>query len=131
MPHFTDMSPARQAWEAVGGALVTGIACGVLATATSWAYLVALALTFVGGLGAGAQHRSARGAALRGLASGGIWGAALVIVIAVSGRDAVTVIPEPTWTMILYSIVVTVIATLCSRSIARAVGGRSGASTPS
>ena len=87
---FADMSTARQAWESVGGAVVSGALAGFLLGYTSWGYLAAVLVAVIGGLGAGAQHRTLQGALARGFVAGGVWAAAVVAVSEISGR-------EPRW----------------------------------
>jgi len=105
--YLSDMPQPKKVWEAAGGAIVTGIICGYLSTTTGWAYYVALAVTIIGGLPAGSQHRTLRGAALRGVAAGGLWSLALLATIQISDREAGDAIPRPMWVIVVIAVVFT------------------------
>ncbi|MET0929434.1 MAG: hypothetical protein ABWX74_07940 [Aeromicrobium sp.] len=126
--YFTDMQPARRLWEGAGGAVVTGVICGVLATTTTWAYVVALVLTIIGGLPAGPQHRTVRGAALRGVVAGALWALALLAAIGISGKEAVEAIPRPLWTILVYAVVLTAVVSIAAHGVVRRRTGDSAAS---
>lgn len=105
---FVDMSKGRQVWAGIGGAVVSGAICGALATTNVWAYLAALLITVVGGLGAGAQHRTLRGSMIRGAVAGGLWPIALIIAVELSGRDPIEGMPKPLGLILIYGIVATI-----------------------
>ncbi|AXT84241.1 hypothetical protein C6I20_02890 [Aeromicrobium sp. A1-2] len=99
--------------------MVAGIVTGYLGTLVWWAYILAIVVSFVGGLPAGTQHVTKRGAALRGAVAGGVWSVALALTIQISGRDSVGAVSEPLVLIIPISIVVTAIASVTTWSVAR------------
>lgn len=108
---FAEMGSARKAWEGAGGALVTGVMCGVAVDVNPWLYVAALVVTVVGGLPAGTQHRTLSGAALRGFAGGFFWGVALLATIVVLGSEPTAAFPDPLVLFLPIPIAVTVVTT--------------------
>ena len=92
---FVDMSKPRQLWESVGGAVLTGAVCGVLLGFSLWAYLIGVAVSFIGGIPAGGQHHTLMGALARGFVGGGLWAAAVVVAVDLMGRTPAIALPEP------------------------------------
>lgn len=70
---------------------ISGVVLGVSATA----YWILQALAALGGLHAGTEHRSARGAALRGAGAGFVYGAFILIAHVIAGTDAKADIGDP------------------------------------
>jgi hypothetical protein len=107
---FVDRSRPRQAWEAVGGAVVTGIICGVLLGVAWWAYLIAVVATFVLGAPNGAQHRTLGGALLRGAVGGGVWAGVVLAVSVLTTLTPTVALPEPHISFFLWGIIPSFVA---------------------
>ncbi len=102
---FVDWSRPRQAWESVGGALVTGALAGLLLGYAWWAYLIAVAVAVIGGFPSGAQHRTLPGALARGFVGGAVWALGVVVVSEVSGRNPTVALPDPAIAFLLWGII--------------------------
>lgn len=92
---LVEMPRARQAWEVVGGPVVSGAATGLLLGTTVWLYLLSILVAVVGGIGAGPQQSRLPTALLRGAVAGTIWGISLLAAHALSGATAVVELPDP------------------------------------
>ena len=84
---------------------ITGYFLGV----SEVTYLVLSVIGIVGGVGAGLDHMGARAGALRGLAAGSIFGAAILIAHEIHGAEAKAELPEPP---ILLIVITTVLGVL-------------------
>jgi hypothetical protein len=80
---------------AVGGALVLGIICGVLAMVNETAYIVVSLLAIVGGIGAGFEHPTGDEGAVRGFCGGLVFGSAIVATVAVATGEVKANLPHP------------------------------------
>jgi hypothetical protein len=94
-PLLLDRPPVAQVALAVGGALVLGIICGVLAGVNEAAYLVVSILAIGGGIGAGYEHPSPDEGAVRGFCGGIVFGTAIVATVAVLDADLKANLPHP------------------------------------
>jgi hypothetical protein len=94
-PLLLERPPAAQIGLAVGGALVLGIVCGVLAGVNEAAYLVVSILAIAGGIGAGYEHPSADEGAVRGFCGGIVFGSAIVATVALLDADLKANLPHP------------------------------------
>jgi hypothetical protein len=92
---FSQMSRPRQLWESVGGAILTGIICGALLEIVWWGYVIAVLVTFVGGAPSGTQHRTLRGALLRGFVGGVVWALCVIAVVAIVRVPPTVALPDP------------------------------------
>jgi len=77
------------------GPLLTGILCGWLLETSKIGYLIATTLLILGGLGAGYEHNTLRGGALRGLWGGVIFGAAIAATHAILDGEVKADVPDP------------------------------------
>lgn len=91
--HFVDFSVPRQLWEGVGCAGMAGAVSGLALGAGLWLYLATATVAAIGGLPAGTQHRTLRGALLRTAVGGTVW-AAFVLITAL-GIGAASSLPTP------------------------------------
>jgi hypothetical protein len=121
---FSDMSRARQLWESIGGAFLTGAIAGVLLGYVWWGYVLAVLVAVIGGLGAGAQHRSLLGALARGAVGGAVWAAAILLALAATSRAPTVELPEPRIGFLLWGIVPACAVGAISYSMARRRRGR-------
>lgn len=101
---FADWSTPRQAWESVGGALVTGVAAGALIGVTWWAYVIAVLVAFVGGIPAGSQHHTLGGALARGFVGGAVWAIGVVVTAEIIDRTPTVALPDPSAVFLVYGI---------------------------
>ena len=102
---FSDMSRARQLWESVGGAFLTGGIAGVLLGYVWWGYVLAVLVAVVGGLGAGAQHRSLLGALARGAVGGAVWAIGVLLGSELTGRTPTVALPDPNIALVLWGVI--------------------------
>src|SRR4051795_9985192 len=80
---------------AVGGALVLGVICGVLAMVNETSYIVVSLLAIFGGIGAGYEHPTGDEGAVRGFCGGLVFGSAIVATVAVMSGDVEANLPHP------------------------------------
>lgn len=125
-PTFTAMSPPRQVWEAVGGALLTGALAGVALGIHVLLYVTVIVVSVVGGLPAGAQHRTLTGALARAVVGGAAWGGALVAVVAVTGLTPTVPLPDPAIAFLPWAVVPSCLVAVATWSLARAYRRRTG-----
>ncbi|MEO3785902.1 hypothetical protein ABGB12_21450 [Actinocorallia sp. B10E7] len=102
--YYSDMSPGRRAWEAIGAPLVVGAVCGLALGVASWLYYTGVVISVIGGLLVGSQHRALKGAVARGLVGGALWGVALLIVHALTDRQATARLPDPQVIYLIFTI---------------------------
>lgn len=96
MTQWEQMQPGRKVWEAVGGASILGLLCGLALGATSWLYIAGVAAAVIGGVLAGAQHRRLTHAAARGLAGGTTFGLTVLLGFHLGGAgDPAIALPDP------------------------------------
>ena len=99
------MGTARRVWEAAGAALVWGVVCGLLLGASAGLYLAGTVVAVLGAIVGGSQHDDLRGALLRGLAGGTLFGLGVLLGFAVSGADEPAVeLPDPRVLLLLFTI---------------------------
>lgn len=95
------------------GPLLTGILCGWLLETSKIGYIVATTLLIIGGLGAGYEHNSLRGGALRGLWGGVIFGASIAATHAILDGEVKADVPDPVILLaLLFGAISTVLGTL-------------------
>jgi hypothetical protein len=94
---------------AVGGALVLGIICGVLAMVNETAYVVVSLAAILGGIGAGYEHPTGDEGAIRGFCGGLVFGSAIVATVAVMSGDVEANLPHPHGFLIVVTTVLGVI----------------------
>jgi hypothetical protein len=85
---FQDRSPAERVLIAGIVPAAIGAVAGVLLGISSGAYWVISALAAIGALAAGFEHSDSRGAGVRGLVAGAVYGVALLLAHAIAGTDA-------------------------------------------
>ncbi len=85
--------------------LFFGAVCGIVVGASKPAYIVLSVVAAIGGLLAGLEHRGALDAASRGLASGALFGAGIVIAHEVAGVTAKVKLPDPVGVLIVVTAV--------------------------
>ncbi len=122
--YFSDLPVGRKVWESVGGAVVTGVVCGILLGVTWWAYLIAVVMTFVGGAPAGTQHHTLGGAALRGFTGGAVWAGTVLLVSAASRLTPTVAFPDPSIAFLLWGIIPATIVAMITWAIAHRVRTR-------
>jgi short subunit dehydrogenase-like uncharacterized protein len=99
------MGRARQVWELLVGPLLAGAVVGLTAGVSTTAYVLATAVSTLGGLPAGAQHRTWTGALARGAASGTLWASAVIGAHLIANPTASTPLPDPVvWFLALGSV---------------------------
>jgi hypothetical protein len=91
---FIEWSRPRQLWESVGGAVVTGVVCGLLLGVAWWAYVIGVIVSFVGGAPSGSQHRTLPGALARGLIGGAVWAACVYATSDAIGATPKVALPD-------------------------------------
>jgi hypothetical protein len=79
----------------VGGPLLLGLVTGFFLGIDAATYWVLTAAATLGGFLGGLEHRTAGGAALRGLLAGTLFGGGIVIADAVSDQAALAELPSP------------------------------------
>jgi hypothetical protein len=75
--------------------VVAGAIGGWLLGETKAGYLIWTLVMILGGIGAGMEHESARGGALRGLFAGVLFAGAILVTHALIGNDALAKLPDP------------------------------------
>lgn len=101
-PQFADFSRARQVWETAGCAILAGAVTGWALGTSLLLYLGTAGLASLAGLPAATQHRTLRGALTRTTVGGFLWAAAVLTVFLLTGREAVTHVPDPIgWYLVL------------------------------
>lgn len=122
---WDDMSPARRLWEAVGGALVWGIITGLLLSTSVGLYIAATLVAVAGGVLGGAQHAELRGALLRGLAGGTVFGLAVLLGFELSGdAEAVVELPDPRIAFLLFTVIPGVVLGALGWTLGRRIARR-------
>src|SRR3954447_14600791 len=94
---------------AVGGALVLGIICGVLAMVNETSYIVVSLLAIFGGIGAGYDHPTGDEGAVRGFCGGLVFGTAIVATVAIASGKPEGNLPHPHFTLIVVTTVLGII----------------------
>lgn len=95
-PAWSTMSPVRKGWEAFGGPIVWGVVCGLLLAVSAPLYIAGTVVGVLFGIGGGAQHATRKGALLRALAGGTLFGLCILLGYEISGgSDAKIAVPEP------------------------------------
>lgn len=93
---WDEMSPARRAWEAVGAALVWGVICGLLLAVSTGFFLAGGVVACAGAVIGGSQHDDLRGALVRGVLGGVVFGLAVLLGFELTGgTDPVVELPDP------------------------------------
>ena len=117
-----DMHVGRRIAELILGPLIAGALCGVFLQINNWAYAVAVVLSIVSGLPAGAQRRSLPGAAARGATGGALWSGALLLANRLLGQSPQVALFDPSIVFVAVSTVLTVVVTVTARhlTVARA-----------
>lgn len=90
------MSRPRQVAEVIVGPILAGALTGLALAYVGWLYtLLALLSLVLGAWAAGSQHRSIKGAVLRGCWSGAVWGLVMLATWHLTGRKATVKPPDP------------------------------------
>jgi len=79
-----------------------------------FAYVGAVVISTLCGIPTGVQHRTVRGASIRGMVAGTIWATALVTAHTILGASPLVTLPEPELVLVPISAVVT--AAICATS---------------
>jgi hypothetical protein len=79
----------------VGGPLLLGMVTGFFLGIDAATYWVLSGVAALGGVSGGLEHRTPRGAAVRGLLAGALFGAGVVLADAVSDQPALAELPSP------------------------------------
>jgi hypothetical protein len=102
---FGDLPRAVQVQLAAIGPLLFGLVCGFVLALDAAGYWALTALSVVGGVAGGTEHRAVRTAALRGLIAGACFGLGVVVADGASGRPALAPVPSPTGLLVVISAV--------------------------
>src|SRR5688500_5209776 len=93
---WNDMSPARQLWEAFGGALTFGILVGLALGWNTGLYIAGGVIATLAAVVGGSQHEDLRGALLRGLCGGATFGLAVLLGYELGGSSSPAIaLPDP------------------------------------
>ena len=84
-PAWSEMSRARRTWETLGGPTAWGTVCGLLLAVSAPLYLAGTVVAILGGIGAGMQHSTLRGALVRAAVGGSLFGLAVLLGYMLSG----------------------------------------------
>lgn len=98
---FSDLPVAVQVQLAVIGPLLFGAVVGFMLGESETGYWVLTALSVVGGIVGGLDHRQLRAAALRGLVAGVMFAAGIVAAHELSGNAALAEVPSPLILLVL------------------------------
>jgi len=95
-PLFSSRPASARALLAIGGPVAFGAICGWLLGVSEAAYvLLAGPVAILGGVGAGLEHHGGRSGALRGVLGGLLFGASILVLHEVSGKDPKASLPDP------------------------------------
>jgi hypothetical protein len=86
---------ALQILVPVLGPVLAGAIGGWLLGSTKSGYLIYTTVMILGGIGAGMEHATLRGGALRGLVGGILFASSILIVWQLTGDDAQATLPHP------------------------------------
>jgi hypothetical protein len=101
---WAEMGTGRRVWEAVGGALVLGLICGLALGASGALYAALTVVAVLGAIVGGSQHEGLGDALLRGLTGGTTFGLAVLLGFELGGgTDAVVELPEPAILLLLFT----------------------------
>ncbi|MCX6396209.1 MAG: hypothetical protein NTV23_06965 [Propionibacteriales bacterium] len=107
---FTECSLARRAWETAGCAAVSGAVTGFTLGWNLWFYLATAGIASVAGIPAATQHRTLSGAVARTTIGGFVWAAAVLAVFELTGKTAVTHLPDPIgWYLVIATLPATAV----------------------
>ncbi|WP_089953546.1 saccharopine dehydrogenase family protein [Lentzea xinjiangensis] len=99
------MCRARKVWELLVGPVLAGALVGLTAGVSTTAYVFATAVSTLGGLPAGAQHRTWSGALARGGVTRTLWASAVIGTHLTANDTAIAPLPDPvTWYLVLGSV---------------------------
>ena len=118
-PMFVDWGRPRQFWESVGGAVVSGVVCGLLLGVAWWAYVIGVIVSFVGGAPSGSQHRTLPGALARGFVAGSIWAACVYATSDAIGATPKVAMPDSMLAFLPWGFIPAVLVAIVSWFIGR------------
>jgi hypothetical protein len=103
---WSEMSAARRGWEAVGAPVGWGVVCGLLLAASAPLYLIATLVGVLGGISGGTQHATIRGALIRAVVGGTLFGLAILLGYEINGgEDAKVDLPEPAILLLAFTLI--------------------------
>ena len=108
-PLLLERPLAAQIAIAVGGPLILGIFCGLLAGWNETLYLVVSIAAIVGGIASGYEHPTSDEGAVRGFCGGLIFGTAIVATVAVSNAHLKAKLPDPHGTLIVVTTILGIV----------------------
>src|SRR3954447_9723590 len=108
-PLLLERPVGAQIGLAVGGALVLGVICGILAMLNEPAYIVISLLAILGGIGAGYEHPTGDEGAVRGFCGGLVFGTAIITTVAVASGKPEANLPHPHFTLVVVTTVLGII----------------------
>jgi hypothetical protein len=121
---FDERHPALQVFGALILPLLFGALVGVVLGISAGPYWLLQLVAFVGGIGAGLEHRTPRQGALRGVVGGGLFGAGLLIAHAIADNGTEVKLPDPPVILVAFTILGGVIGGLIGgRLRRRSLGG--------
>lgn len=92
---LSERPPALQVLLPVLGPVLAGALGGWLLATTQPGYIVYTTVMILGGIGAGMEHATLRGGALRGLLGGALFAASILAVWTATGDRAQASLPHP------------------------------------
>jgi hypothetical protein len=92
---FADLPRVAQVQLAGIGPVLLGAVIGLMLGETATGYWILTGLSVFGGIAGGLEHRTIRGALIRGLVTGVCFGTGIVVAHAVSGDRALATVPSP------------------------------------
>jgi hypothetical protein len=100
---FVTLPRPVQAQIGVLGPLLFGLVCGFLLGESEAGYWVAQVLGLGGAVGGGFEHVGGRAGALRGAASGLLFGLGLLAAHAIAGTHPVAEVPKPLVVILIFT----------------------------
>lgn len=106
LPQWEEMSPVRRFFDAILLPALFGLLCGLALGISAPLYLVGVVLALLGGIGGGAQYSSRRGALIRGLVGGTLFGLFILLGFELGGEEEAKVdLPDPHILLLVLTIV--------------------------
>jgi hypothetical protein len=108
-PLLLERPVAAQIALAVGGPVILGIICGLLAGWNETAYLVVSIAAILGGIAAGYEHPTSDEGAVRGFCGGLLFGTAIITTVAVSNAHLDAKLPDPHFGLVIVTTILGII----------------------
>ncbi|HEY6772164.1 MAG TPA: hypothetical protein VI035_06905 [Solirubrobacterales bacterium] len=106
LPQWEEMSPARRFFDALILPSAFGLLCGLALGVSGALYLIGVIIALFGGIGGGAQYARRGDALIRGLVSGALFGAFILLGFELGGEDEAKVdLPDPHVVLLVFTVV--------------------------